>query len=162
MVAETRVAVTGGAPLVTAHPRVDRGHADDRVDAVAFEAMRAMYQPAGGLARGDDLARLLEDRARGDYVSLARLIVTNRIFGFEWQQSFWIPMFQFNLDDLSVRRGLRQVLGELASEFEGWRLAAWFIEPNAWLKQGRPVDLIDSNLSEVVQAARADRFVAAA
>jgi hypothetical protein len=161
MAPETQVPIPGGALLVPKARNIDRGPADMGDDA-AFEAMRAAYQALGGLARGDDLARLLEDRARGDYVSLARLIVANRIFGFEWRHSFWIPMFQFDLGDLSVRRGLRQVLAELVSEFDGWRLAAWFVESNAWLNQGRPIDQIDSNLSEVVQAARADRFVAAA
>jgi hypothetical protein len=160
MAPEMQVAIPGGAPLVPAIRHTDRGPSHLGDDA-AFEAVREAYQAIGGLVRGDDLARLLEDRARGDYVSLARLIVSGRIFGFEWRHSFWIPMFQFDLGDLSVRRGLRQVLAELASEFEGWRLAAWFVEPNAWLKQSRPLDLIDSNLSEVVQAARADRFVAA-
>ena len=130
-------------------------------DYAAFDALRHACLAFGGLARGDDLARLLEDRARGDFVSLARLIVSGRIFGFEWQRSFWIPMFQFDLDDLTVRRDLKPVVDELSGAFDGWRLAAWFVEPNDWLKQGRPIDLLDSNPSEVMQAARADRFVAA-
>ncbi|MGZ5133090.1 MAG: hypothetical protein ACXWCV_15525 [Caldimonas sp.] len=130
-------------------------------DEAAFLAMHSAYRPTGGLARGDDLARLLADRARGDYFSLARLIVAGEVFGFEWQRSFWVPMFQFDLGDLSIKQGLRQVLAELASEFDGWRLAAWFVESNAWLDAARPIDLIDSDPSEVVQAARADRFVAA-
>jgi hypothetical protein len=129
-------------------------------DDTAFAAMRAVYHRKGGLARGDDLARLLEDRARGDFVSLARLIVAGEVFGFEWRHGFWIPLFQFDLQQLSIRPGLRPVLAELASEFDGWRLAAWFVEPNGWLDGALPIDLIDSKPSDVVQAARADRFVA--
>ena len=129
-------------------------------DCAAFDALRDAYLDFGGLTRGDDLARLLEDRARGDFVSLARLIASQRIFGLEWQHTFWIPMFQFDLRDLSVRRCLKPVLDELASQFDSWRLAAWFVEPNDWLNQGRPVDLIATYPAEVAQAARADRFVA--
>src|SRR5450432_1662079 len=159
MAAEAQAPVPGQARIPPTALAIDQR--DGLGEDAAFDALRAAYQTIGGLARGDDLARLLEDRSRGDFVSLARLIVSGRIFGFEWRHSFWIPMFQFDLGDLSVQRGLKQVLDELASEFDGWRLAAWFVESNAWLNQCRPIDLIDSNLSEVVQAARADRFVAA-
>lgn len=139
---------------------IDPRRADPNDDA-AFGAIRRAYQALGGLARGDDLAGLLEDRSRGDFVSLARLIVDGEIFAFEWRDTYWIPMFQLDLADLSVKRGLRQVLLELAGGYDSWRLAAWFVEPNEWLACQRPVDLMDTNLSEVLQAARADRFVAA-
>ncbi|MCE9661090.1 MAG: hypothetical protein K8R60_21385 [Burkholderiales bacterium] len=124
-----------------------------------FAAMRAAYQATGGFARGDDLARLLEDRGRGDFASLARLIVGHEVFGFEWRHALWIPMFQFNAE-LGLKPGLKAVLAELASEYDGQRLAAWFVEPNGWLEQARPIDVLDADPAEVLQAARADRFVA--
>jgi len=126
-----------------------------------FFAMRGAYRASGGTARGDDLARLLEDHRRGDRVSLARLVVSGEIFGFEWRRLFWVPMFQFEPRDLSLKRGPRQVLAELASEFDGWTLAIWFSQPNCWLNERRPVDVLDSNLPAVLGAARADRFIAA-
>ena len=159
MAPETQTA-TARRPL-PARAAVPQGKAlSDFGDHAAFAAMRAIYHRKGGLARGDDLAHLLEDRARGDFVSLARLIVAGEVFGFESRHGIWIPLFQFDLEDLSIRPGLRPVLVELASEFDGWRLAAWFVEPNAWLDGALPIDLMDSKLSDVVQAARADRFVA--
>jgi hypothetical protein len=124
-------------------------------------AMRAAYRATGGIARGEDLARWLEEHELGDFVTLARLIVSGAIFSFEWQDGFWIPMFQFDLHDLSVRPGPQQVLAELAADFDGWSLAVWFAKPNSWLADRRPVDLLASNLDAVRQAARADRFIAA-
>lgn len=124
-----------------------------------FADMRAAYQARGGFARGDDLARLLGDRGRGDVASLARLIVGREVFGFEWRHTLWIPMFQFTAR-LMLKPGLAAVLAELASEYDGQRLAAWFVEPNGWLDEALPIDLLDSNPGEVLQAARADRFVA--
>ncbi len=124
-----------------------------------FAAMRAAYQVTGGFARGDDLARLLEDRGRGDFASLARLIVGREVFGFEWRRALWIPMFQFSAD-LRLKPGLKAVLAELATEYDGQRLAAWFVEPNGWLEGARPIDALDADPAEVLQAARADRFVA--
>ncbi len=159
MANEIRTANPDPARTVVAATHADP--AEEAGDDDAFESLRLAYQGVGGLALGDDLARLLEDRDRGDYVSLARLIASNRVFGFEWQHGFWIPMFQFDLSDLSARRGLRQVLGEMSAGIDGWRLAAWFVAPNARLTQGRPVDLLDTRLADVLRAARADRFVVA-
>jgi len=126
-----------------------------------FLALNAACRPTGGLARGDDLARLLADHRFGDFVSLAGLIDSGEIFGFEWRHYFWIPMFQFELRDLSSKPGARQVREELAPAFDGWPLATWFGDPNAWLSARRPVDLLDSDLPAVLDAARADRFIAA-
>lgn len=125
-----------------------------------FVAMRAGYRATGGIARGDDLARLLEDMQRGDVSTLARLIAAGEVFGFDWHGSFWVPMFQFDLRDLSVRPSVRQVQTELAQVFDGWTMAVWFAQRNSWLDEQRPVDLLNSQLSAVLHAARADRFVA--
>jgi hypothetical protein len=125
-----------------------------------FVAMLAAYRATGGLARGDDLARLLDDLLCSDFVSLGSLISAGEVFGFEWRHAFWVPMFQFDLRDLTLKSGPQSVLAELATEFDGWTLATWFAEPNSWLSDQRPVDLLDSNLPLVRQAARADRFIA--
>lgn len=125
-----------------------------------FVAMRAGYRSTGGIARGDDLARLLEDLQRGNVSTLARLIASGEVFGFDWHGSFWIPMFQFDLRDLSVKPAARQVQGELAPVFDGWTMAVWFAQRNSWLDERKPVDLLDTELPAVLQAARADRFIA--
>ena len=132
------------------HPCADR----------QFLAMRDAYRRSGGLARGEDFARLLEDQRRGDFVSLAKLIAAGEVLAFEWRDARWIPMFQFNLGDLSIKPAPRRVLGELAKTFDGWSLAVWFVEPNSWLSHRRPVDLIEAELPAVLEAARADRFIA--
>jgi hypothetical protein len=125
-----------------------------------FVAMQWACRPTGGLLRGDDLALLLQDRQRGDYVSLARLIVPGEIFSFEWHDTFWIPLFQFELKSLGLKPGPRQVLGELSAAFDGWSLAVWFANSNSWLNERRPVDLLDTDLASVLRAARADRYIA--
>ena len=126
-----------------------------------FTALIDAYRASGGTARGDDLARLLEDHHRGNFVSLARHIVAGEVFAFEWRHIFWVPMFQFDLGDLSIKPEPRLVLAELASEFDGWALATWFAQPNTWLNAQRPLDLLESNLPAVLAAARVDRFIAA-
>jgi uncharacterized protein (DUF2384 family) len=51
------------------------------------------------------------------------------------------------------------VLAEFSTVFDGWRLAVWFAQPNSWLQDRSPVDLLESDLQAVRNAARADRFV---
>ncbi len=145
-----------------AHPEV-RGvtsAAAARASHAEFRALQAAYRPTGGLARGDDLVRLLEDWQQGDHVSLARLIVARAVFGFKWHGQFWIPMFQFELHDLSIKMAHRQVLVELAPVFDSWSLAVWFAQPNSWLCGQSPVNVLGNNLPAVLDAARADRFIA--
>ena len=122
-------------------------------------AMLAAFQRSGGMARGDDLGRLLDYLNRGDFVSLARSIASGAVFGFAWREVFWIPMFQFELRDLSINTAPQAVVAELAGSYTGWSLASWFSEPNSWLQDSRPVDLLKTDLPAVLGAARADRFV---
>lgn len=125
-----------------------------------FQSLRAAYRHTGGVARGDDLARLLEDRKRGACANLAKVIVSRGVFAFKWREELWIPMFQFDLRDLSLKMAHRPVLAELAPVFDNWSLAEWFARPNAWLCDRSPVDVLGSNLPAVLDAARADRFIA--
>ena len=43
-----------------------------------FQSLRAAYRNSGGVARGDDLARLLEDRKREGCVNLAKVIADRK------------------------------------------------------------------------------------
>ena len=150
------------APLEGADLRPSMGLDDDLVprERAEFESLRAAYGASGGLAAGDELARLLEDGRQGGYAGLARLIVSAEVFGFGWRQAFWVPMFQFDLADLTVRPGSKEVLAELVPTYDGWALARWFVEPSAWLDGRRPLDLLPTDRPSVLEAARADRFVA--
>ena len=135
-------------------------HDDAGHDDASLARLVAACRDVGGLALGDDLARQLESRGTGDVASLARQVVAGELIAFEWRGAMWLPLFQFEADGLGLRPALRPVLAELASHFDGTRLAAWFVEPNAWLDEQRPIDWLDARPAEVLQAARADRFVA--
>jgi hypothetical protein len=151
---------TWRASIERVTPVVDEQFADQSIDR-EFTALRTAYRSTGGIARGDDLARLLADHPCGDYVSLARLIVSGQIFCFERHNTFWVPMFQFNLRDLSVKRALQKVFDLLHAGYDGWTVAVWFTQPNDRLSDRRPVDLLDSDLHRVMEAARvAPSFVA--
>jgi hypothetical protein len=69
-------------------------------------------------------------------------------------------MFQFDGSDMSLREGPQRVVRELAPVFDDWEVAVWFASPNSLLAHALPVDLVIDDLFSVVQAARADRFIA--
>ena len=126
-----------------------------------FDAMLCAYQTCGGAARADKLALLMEDTNKGNFVDLKKQIVSREIFSFQWQSHTWIPMFQFEPGDMSIRQDVRKIMTELADVLDSWTLAAWFVQPNDWLQGARPVDLMETNMPYVFAAARADRYVAA-
>ena len=126
----------------------------------SFCAMIDIYKTCGGTARADDLSLLLEQSSKGNFVSVAKRIVSQDILSFEWQSHSWVPMFQFDPQDMSVKQEVRRVAHELNSVLDNWTLALWFTEPNSWLKGRRPVHMVDGQFSEVLGAARADRIVA--
>ncbi len=130
-------------------------------DELAFAALSLAYEPLGGIARGDDLGRVLADHGPSSFISMAKLLADEEVFGFEWKEAMWIPMFQLTPEDLSVKSEPRRVRAELGNEFDGWTASAWFVERNRFLAQRRPVDLLESDIVAVLHAARVDRFVAA-
>ncbi len=132
----------------------------DEPSDVAFATLRALFQASGGIARGDDLAHRLEALESGGFVGLARRIVAGEVLAIEWQRLVWVPMFQFDLTDLSYRLGPRLVLAELTPRLDAWRVARWFAMPHARLAQRRPVDELHARLPQVLDAARSDHFVA--
>lgn len=120
----------------------------------SFVAMLAAFRATGGTARGDDLARLLVEHQCGDFVSLARCLAAGKLFCFQWRGCTWIPMFQFELADLSIKSSPHRVRDELPARFSGWAQAAWFARKHDSLDGHRPVDMFGSDFSRVIDAAR--------
>jgi hypothetical protein len=119
-----------------------------------FIALLEAFRPTGGTAPGDIVGRLLEEHHVGISVSLAKLIYTGQVFGFEWRASLWIPMFQFDANDLTLKTEPQRVRAELPPLWSGWMQASWFASPNAWLDGRSPVDLLVSDIDAVMRASQ--------
>jgi hypothetical protein len=128
-------------------------------DAQQAEMLRT-YERTGGLAGGDEVTLLLRKRTTQPISLLARWIATQRVVSFTWKAQFMLPLFQFELAEMSVRVPVSAVLDELAGVFDDGELATWFALPNAWLQGAAPVDALDVDRAAVLNAARADRYVA--
>jgi hypothetical protein len=121
---------------------------------VEFVDMLAAYRRSGGLASGEEV---LHRSQRCRSPAAASEPRQRTLICFQWAQKFWLPWFQFDRVDMSLRPGLVEVIAELAPEVDGWGTALWFARPNRWIANARPVDVIDECLPSVLAAARADR-----
>jgi len=117
------------------------------------------YRRTGGLLSTDEVVPLLRRRTAQPISVLARWIVARNVVSFVWQSQTLLPLFQFDLSDMSLRCGTAAVVGELSGAFDDWDLATWFARPNSWLRDAAPVDVIDTDQPAVLQAARADRYI---
>ena len=133
---------------------------DDLPSDRIFVEMLTACRASGGMGRLDTIVRVPVRQGEEAVPTVLQQIAGGAVFSFEWQQVFWVPMFQFAGPDLAPKPAVRQVLGELAEVFDGWSLATWFCLPNCWLKDERPIDLLDTRLAFVLAAARVDRFIA--
>ena len=126
-------------------------------DALFVDMLRA-FRRSGGLAREAEVL----DRSQACSTPGWRVDSANgSLICFEWGQRFWLPWFQFDPSDMSLRPGPGKVIAELSAVFDGWEMASWFVRPNLWVGDAKPIDLIDDCLASVLGAARADRFIAA-
>jgi hypothetical protein len=117
-------------------------------------ALLEAFRATGGAATAEIVGRLLEEHQAGDAVSLAKLICTRQVFGFEWRASLWIPLFQFTVGKLSLKHSAQCVRAALPSLWSGWTLATWFTQPNARLNGRCAVDALDADPEAVIRAAR--------
>jgi hypothetical protein len=120
-----------------------------------FIAALDAYRPSGGLLPAEELLSSFRRRCGHELATLARWIVARQVVSFTWQARTWLPMFQFNPDDMTPRSELTPVMAELSAAFDDWEAAQWFVTPNAWLGECTPVALVAVDVPAVLLAARA-------
>ena len=125
-----------------------------------FVSMLNAYRGSGGLARDKELISSSRRRCGFDAGTLASWIAEREVIGFLWQSRTWLPLFQFNLPDMTLAPALGQVLAELTPVYDAWELANWFSQPNPWLADCVPAEALESDPFAVLQAARVCRFIA--
>lgn len=132
----------------------------DRLQVQQFDLMERAFRPGGGLVGGDELARLLRSRYWQPISVLARWIVGREVVSFEWQSNTMLPLFQFDLSTMTVRPRVADILSEITDVFDDWDVALWLAQPNAWLDDDAPVAVLELDSQAVLDAARADRYIA--
>ncbi|MBC7704009.1 MAG: hypothetical protein H7274_08735 [Rhodoferax sp.] len=125
-----------------------------------FITMLNSYHATGGMARIEEVVELFESRRGPSSNVLSAWIQRRQVICFEWRLDTWLPWFQFHCTDLIPHPQLSAIFAELTSVFDPWEMASWFARPNPWLADRMPVGTLVEDLTAVLNAARADRFIA--
>ncbi len=130
----------------------------DALPGHAEGSLERAFQGSGGVATAEEVAVLLRRRCDQPLSQLARWIVGRQVIHFESAGQTLLPLFQFDLDDMSIRPAVGAVLQELSPAFEPAVLAQWLATPNAWLAGETPLRRLGQDPELIAEAARADRF----
>jgi hypothetical protein len=124
-----------------------------------FVDMLNAFRCSGGLARAPEVAARFQLYGGRDVSPLVGWIKKREVICIDWQFRQWLPLFQFNPVGLTLRAGVSAVLVELVGVYDDWELASWFAKPNPWLADGVPADMMAVAAPQVLNAARAERFL---
>ncbi|MGN6828018.1 hypothetical protein [Paucibacter sp. M5-1] len=122
--------------------------------------LQKLFHETGGLVNTEELLAPLRDRYDQPLSVLARWIVDRRVVSFEARGERWLPLFQFDTDLLVVLCGVEHAIRELHDVFDDGELAEWFATSNGWLQNASPAAMVSIDPAAVINAARADRYVA--
>ena len=122
--------------------------------------MMQVYDITGGVVSGDELSGLIRGPAGQPISLIARWIVNRQVVSIPWRSQTLLPLFQFDLHGSSLQPAVERVVAELTGVFDDLELAIWFAQPNTWLDGVAPVHVLSHDVFAVLEAARADRFVA--
>jgi hypothetical protein len=127
---------------------------------IAFIALLNGFRSRGGLQRLSALQAVRRGAWSVDVIDTLRARVADRtVLGITWDHEAWVPGFQFDRHG-AIQQPTAAVFLELTSGLDPWELAAWFVTPSTWLQHLCPIDFLELAPARVLEAARADRYVA--
>jgi hypothetical protein len=121
--------------------------------------LAGMFEDDGGIAAGDELVDLMRQYWPEPTSTVARWIVRREVVAFPWGDHMILPLFQFDLPQVTLRPEVAAVVEELSGAFDEWEMAAWFSLPNCLLGEEAPARRIKRDPGGVLAVARVDRFI---
>ena len=118
-----------------------------------FVGMLLAYRTSGGILNGEELSHLLNEYRQIDHLNLTVLFASDSLFHFSWRNNVWVPMFQFELSQLSIRPECRLIFKALKKSMDDWSATSWMVNPNTLLDKKLPIDLIEFEFASVLSAA---------
>src|SRR5579872_2886214 len=88
-------------------------------------------------------------KAAGDWEPFRR---ESKVVALEYEGTTYVPSFQFD-EKGRPRPAVARVIEILGEDTSDWGIALWFTGANDWLDGKRPVDLLEDDPKEVIQAA---------
>jgi hypothetical protein len=123
-------------------------------DGHGFIALLKAFRRSGGTVPSGIFGALFAQRQCAGAPRLQTLIERGEVLAFEWRADLWIPLFQFDADDFSIKASAREVRAELPVCWSAWRVATWFVQPQSCLGDCSPVDVLDQGKADVIRAAQ--------
>jgi len=124
-----------------------------RAEARQFATMEHAFGRRGGLVGANEAAWLLRRHAGHPISALARWIAERRVVSFTWQAQLLVPLFQFVPCEMGLRPGVAEATAALVAQHDDWAIALWFAQPNEYLGEHAPLDVIEQDPAAVVRAA---------
>lgn len=124
-----------------------------RRDDARLSTLMSNFGEHGGIASSDEIHELMRSHWRQPISMLARWIVTRQLVNFTWRTQLLLPLFQFERPRMTPRESVVDAVRALADSFDDEGIALWFVEPNAWLQDARPVSVEVSDPAAVLDAA---------
>jgi hypothetical protein len=109
-----------------------------------------------GLLRSEDLARAIHSTKRNDSVAASKWWRKGKIFAVSYGEKPGYFAFQF---DSMTGRPKPVIAMIIQAPPQHWRLALWSVSANPRLTNRRPVDVLDRNPEQAIEAAKRENRV---
>lgn len=123
------------------------------------ERLERGFLACGGVATAEEVSLLLRRHCEQPLSQLARWIVGRSVIHFERNGQMLLPLFQFNVDDMSILPTVHSTLVHFESTLDANETARWFVTPNAALGGEQPVRRMSNDAESVIAAARTHQLV---
>lgn len=122
-----------------------------------FFALITRLAPRGGMLSDVEL-RCMHNAIHSN-TALGPALLRREVVAIAWRHRLWFPVFQFRLPNWEPSPCVGEVVADLFPVLQGFDLLEWFLTPNAWLKDRRPLELLGSEPAQVRRAAQAERLL---
>jgi hypothetical protein len=112
-----------------------------------------------GLLRGEDLARAIHSTAGKVSLVASKWRRKGEIFAVYYGGKPGYFAFQFDPMTGRPKPVIANIIRAFPRNTDGWRLALWLVSANPRLANRRPVDVLDRNPEQVIEAAKRENRV---
>ena len=114
--------------------------------------IRANFMQQYEMLDAEQVHALYGSTAKNHSALAARWRSDKKIFAVEHRGKLLYPTFQFDVQG-HPKGIVAKVLAALGDAVGGWQTAIWFVTPNNWLDEKKPVDLLDREPARVLDVA---------
>lgn len=121
-----------------------------------YEKAREAAVKEFGLRLSDDLARAVHSTADNRSLVASKWLRSREIFAVSYGGRRRYFGFQFDPVTGRPKPAIAKIIETFPANTDGWRLALWLTSANPRLANRRPVDVLDQNPEEVIEAAKGE------